>query len=173
MTTPSTPMRIQNSDGASRHTRDVEPTSPSIFQYIKRQKAGGAGTANIAQAFLGKHPDDPDRDYMVRQHVISKSANTLDEFAIVCSDTSNVLAKSEQECVAGLLEREASVPFARTAAQVTFPLEREGRMIFEATVLCGALFDVCLARTLLVSEKTLANSSSMLANLEMTCRRTM
>ncbi|KAG6315229.1 hypothetical protein E4U22_008029, partial [Claviceps purpurea] len=65
---------------------------------------------NIAQAFLGKHLDDPDRDYMVRQHVISKSANTLDEFAIVCWDTSNVLAKSEQECVAGLLEREASVP---------------------------------------------------------------
>ncbi|KAG6239552.1 hypothetical protein E4U25_000570 [Claviceps purpurea] len=134
MTTPSTPMRIQNSDGASRHTRDVEPTSPSIFQYIKRQRA-------VTQAFLGKHLDDPDRDYMVRQLVISKSANTLDEFAIVCWDTSNVLAKSEQECVAGLLEREASVPFARTAAQVTFPLEREGRMIFEATVLCGALFD--------------------------------
>ncbi|KAG5988510.1 hypothetical protein E4U52_006527 [Claviceps spartinae] len=73
-------------------TRDVEPTSPTNFQHLKRQRAvntapkrrhlteEGAGTDTTAQAFLGKHLDDLDRDYMVRRRVISKLANTLDEF---------------------------------------------------------------------------------------------
>ncbi|KAG5995386.1 hypothetical protein E4U52_008370, partial [Claviceps spartinae] len=39
MATPSTPLRNRDSDGASRHTRDVEPSSPSNFQHGKRQRA--------------------------------------------------------------------------------------------------------------------------------------
>ncbi|KAG6216508.1 hypothetical protein E4U50_005654 [Claviceps purpurea] len=92
MATPATPLRTRDSDGASRHTRDVEPTSPTNFQHLKRQRAvitapkrldltgKGAGTDTTAQAFLGKHLDNLDRDYMVRRQVISKLANTLDEF---------------------------------------------------------------------------------------------
>ncbi|KAG5955562.1 hypothetical protein E4U57_003365 [Claviceps arundinis] len=88
MTTPSTPMRTQNSDGASRHTRHVEPTPPSNFQHTKRQRAvntapermelpgKGAGTDNTAQAFLSK---------LVRSHSTTGghqtvSAKTGDEF---------------------------------------------------------------------------------------------
>ncbi|KAG6195297.1 hypothetical protein E4U50_000313 [Claviceps purpurea] len=92
MATPATPLRTRDPDGASRHTRDVEPTSPTNFQHLKRQRAvttapkrldlagKGAGTDTTAQAFLGKHLNDLDRDYMVRRQVISKLANTLDEF---------------------------------------------------------------------------------------------
>ncbi|KAG6108378.1 hypothetical protein E4U13_006464, partial [Claviceps humidiphila] len=73
-------------------TRDVEPTSPTNFQHLKRQRAvntapkrldltgKGAGTDTMTQAFLSKHLDDLDRDYMVRRQVISKLANTLEEF---------------------------------------------------------------------------------------------
>ncbi|KAG6018622.1 hypothetical protein E4U19_008231 [Claviceps sp. Clav32 group G5] len=105
MATPETPLRIRDTDGASRHTRDVEPTSPTHFQDTKRQRAvftapkrldltgKGAGSDNTAQAFLGKHLDDLDRDYMVRRQVISKLANTLDEFVLVSAETTNVTTK--------------------------------------------------------------------------------
>ncbi|KAG6092561.1 hypothetical protein E4U30_005288 [Claviceps sp. LM220 group G6] len=70
MATPATLLRIRDSDDASRHTRDVEPTSPTNFQHLKRQRAvitapkrldltgKGAGSDITAQAFLGKHLDD-------------------------------------------------------------------------------------------------------------------
>ncbi|KAG6080107.1 hypothetical protein E4U15_003455 [Claviceps sp. LM218 group G6] len=75
-------MRTRDSDGASRHRYPRCRAHRAVNTAPKRRHLTeeGAGTDTTAQAFLGKHLDDLDRDYMLRRQVISKLANTLDEF---------------------------------------------------------------------------------------------
>ncbi|KAG6286261.1 hypothetical protein E4U45_008519 [Claviceps purpurea] len=96
----------------------------------------GAETDNIAQAFLGKHLEDPDRDYMVRRHVISKLANTLDEFANVFSDTNNVLAKHTSN----------KAPQSTVASNIILPSRSKGNQARHALLL-GLSKDITGVRT--------------------------
>ncbi|KAG5996884.1 hypothetical protein E4U52_005606 [Claviceps spartinae] len=66
MATPSSPMRTQNSDGASRHTRDAESTSPSNFQHPKRQRAVNTTSKRLELSGKGTGTDNTALDHLNR-----------------------------------------------------------------------------------------------------------